>query len=186
MNAEKPLSYQLDGIDRLMTEDERPSKSQRKRDMTALQDTGVQLVGLNADQLAQINLPERLLEAVLEAQRIRDFEGRRRQMQFIGKLMREVDPLPIRAKLEQWTGAAREHTAQQRQVERWRERLLAEDDALALFAAEYPRCDLQHLRSLVASVKRDRAAGKPPKNHRALFRAIHDTTARRSTTEDPE
>jgi ribosome-associated protein len=155
-----------------MNEDERPSKSQRKRDMTALQDTGVQLVELNVDQLAQIGLPERLHEAVLEAQRIRDFEGRRRQMQYIGKLMREVDPAPIRAKLDQWNGAAHEHTAQHRLVERWRERLLAEDGALALFAAEYPGSDLQHLRSLVTSIKRDRAANRPPKNFRELFRVM--------------
>lgn len=169
-----------------MEEDERPSKSQRKREMTALQDTGVQLVELNAGQLAQIGLPERLHDAILEAQSISDFEGRRRQMQYIGKLMREVDPAPIRAKLDQWNGAAHEHTAQHRLVERWRERLLAGDGALAQFATDYPGSDLQHLRSLVASIKRDRAAGKPPKNHRTLFRAILDTIVHRSTTEDPE
>src|SRR4051812_17498232 len=116
-----------------MESSERPSKSQRKRDMHALQDIGAQLVALNAAQLAQIQLPERLLEAVLEAQRIRDFEGRRRQMQFIGKLMRDVDPDPIRARLAHWSGAAREHTAQQNLIERWRERLLGDEDACALF-----------------------------------------------------
>ena len=155
-----------------MSDDERPSKSQRKRDMTALQDTGVRLVELNAGQLAQIGLPERLHDAVLEAQRISDFEGRRRQMQYIGKLMREVDPAPIRARLEQWQGAAREQTAQQRLVERWREQLLADDGALALFATEFPGCDLQRVRSLIASIKRDRATGRPPKNHRELFRVV--------------
>src|SRR5258705_5958150 len=69
-----------------LEEPERPSKSQRKRDMAALQDLGAELVTLNADQLAQIELPERLYEAIVAAQRIRDFEGRRRQLQFIGKL----------------------------------------------------------------------------------------------------
>ena len=167
-----------------MEEPERPSKSQRKRDMEALQETGAQLVVLNADQLAQIELPERLLEAILEAQRIRDFEGRRRQMQYIGKLMREVDPAPIRAKLEQWHGAAHAHTAQQRLVERWRERILADDGALALFAADYPGSDLQHLRSLVASVKRDRANAKPPKNYRELFRAVRAIVAKSSAAEE--
>ena len=163
-----------------MDEHERPSKSQRKREMTALQETGAQLVELNADQLAQIELPEFLLDAILDAQRIRDFEGRRRQMQYIGKLMREVDPAPIRAKLGQWQGTARAHTAQQHGVERWRERLLTDDGALALFAADYPGCDLQHLRSLLASVKRDQALGKPPKNYRELFRALRDIVAARS------
>ena len=113
-------------------EPERPSKSQRKRDMAALQDLGTELVMLNADQLAQIELPERLHEAIADAQRIRDFEGRRRQMQFIGKLMRETDPAPIRAKLDEWSGVARAGTAQQRLVERWREPLdaMAELEAL--------------------------------------------------------
>lgn len=157
-----------------MDEYERPSKSQRKREMTALQETGAQLVELNADQLAQFDLPERLLDAILEAQRIRDFEGRRRQLQYIGKLMREVDPAPIRATLEQWQGAARAQTAQQHGIERWRDQLLTGEGALALFAADYPGCDLQHLRSLIASVRRDQALGRPPKNYRELFRALHD------------
>src|SRR5688572_5209953 len=94
-----------------MEEPERPSKTRRKREMEALQQIGVELVQLNAGQLAQIELPDQLREAVLEAQRIRDFEGRRRQMQYIGKLMRGVDPAPIRVRLKQWSGATREHTA---------------------------------------------------------------------------
>ena len=162
-------------------EPERPSKSQRKRDMAALQDLGTELVMLNADQLAQIELPERLHEAITDAQRIRDFEGRRRQMQFIGKLMREIDPAPIRAKLDEWSGVARAGTAQQRLVERWRERLLADDTALTLFAAEYAGCDLQHLRSLIASIKRDRALSRTPKNFRELFRALRDIVAGKAT-----
>ena len=167
-----------------MDERERPSKSQRKRDMTALQETGAQLVELNADQLAQVELPERLLDAVLEAQRIRDFEGRRRQLQYIGKLMREVDPAPIRAKLEQWRGTASAHTAQQHGVERWRDRLLAGEGALALFAADYPGCDLQHLRTLIASVKRDQASGRQPKNYRELFRALREIIVNSPSTEN--
>ncbi|MEK7876774.1 MAG: ribosome biogenesis factor YjgA [Pseudomonadota bacterium] len=157
-----------------MDEYEQPSKSQRKRDMQALQKIGARLVELNAEQLARIELPERLLEAILEAQRIRDFEGRRRQMQYIGKLMREVDPAPICAKLDQWHGVAHAHTASQHLAERWRERLLDEDDALALFANEYPGIDLQRLRSLVTSIKRDKAASRPLRNYRELFRAVRD------------
>lgn len=162
-----------------MEEPERPSKSQRKREMEALQEIGARLVELNAAQIGQMELPERLLEAILEAQRIRDFEGRRRQLQYIGKLMREVDAAPIRARLEQWHGAAREHTASQRLIERWRERLLADDGALAMFAAEYPDSDLQHLRKLIASVKRDETAGKPLKHYRELFRAVREIVGAR-------
>jgi ribosome-associated protein len=156
---------------------ERPSKSQRKRDMAALQEIGTELVMLNAGQLAQIELPERLFDAIIDAQRIRDFEGRRRQMQYIGKLMREIDAAPIRAKLDMWSGAARASTAQQRLIERWRERLLADDAELTAFAAEYASCDLQHLRSLIASVKRDLSLKRTPKNYRALFRTVREIVA---------
>jgi len=102
-------------------------------------------------------------------------------MQFIGKLMRETDPAPIRAKLDEWSGVARAGTAQQRLVERWRERLLADDTALTLFAAEYTGCDLQRLRSLIASIKRDRALNRTPKNFRELFRALRDIVAGKAT-----
>ena len=143
-----------------MEEPERPSKSQRKREMAGAagnrRTSSLSSMPINSRRSSCRNA---CCEAILEAQRIRDFEGRRRQMQYIGKLMREVDPAPIRARLEQWHGAAREHTASQRLIERWRERLLADDGALAMFAAEYPGSDLQQLRTLIASVKRDRGAG---------------------------
>jgi len=162
-----------------MDEHERPSKSQRKRDMQALQDTGAELVMLSANQLAQIELPERLFDAILEAQRIRDFEGRRRQMQYIGKLMREVDPASIRAKLEQWHSAARAATSQQQLAERWRARLLDEENALTLFAREYPHSDLQRLRALIAGIRRDQIADRPLKNYRELFRVVRSIVAAR-------
>lgn len=170
-------------------EQERPSKSQRKRDMAALQDVGTELVMLNADQLAQIDLPERLFQAIVDAQRIRDFEGRRRQMQFIGKLMRDIEPAPIRSRLDILRGVARESVTIQHQIERWRERLLAEEDALTLFADEYPQTDLQRLRSLISSVKRDRENARPPKKYRELFRALRiaiDATAPTDPDSDPD
>jgi ribosome-associated protein len=168
---------------------DRPSKSQRKRDVHALQDLGSALVELNAGQLAQFDLPERLLEAINEAQRIRNFEGRRRQMQFIGKLMRDIEPAPIRARLDLILGATRESTVMQHQIERWRERLLTEEDALTLFANEYPQGDLQRLRSLIASVKRDRENARPPKKYRELFRAVRsviDVTAPADSDSDSD
>ncbi len=164
---------------------ERPSKSQRKRDVHALQDLGTELVELNADQLAKFDLPERLVEAITEAQRISNFEGRRRQMQFIGKLMREIEPAPIRARLDIIQGVAHESTVTQHLIERWRNRLLAEEDALTLFAAEYPQSDLQRLRSLIASVKKDQANARPPKRYRDLFRALRDIIDA-PVTPDPE
>jgi ribosome-associated protein len=156
-----------------MEADERPpSKSQRKRDMAALQDMGAELVALNSEQLTAIELPERLRDAVSAAQKIRDFEGRRRQLQYIGKLMREIDPAPLRARLDQWRSASGMPAALHHLAERWRERLTTEDAALTLFAAEYRTSELQQLRSLIASVKRDRAANRPPKHYRELFRLI--------------
>ena len=171
---EKPLSYQLDPVFPTMESDERPSKSQRKRDMTALQETGEQLVALSAAELTRFGLPEQLLEAVVQAQRIRDFEGRRRQIQYIGRLMREVDAAPIRARLDEKNGAVRADLAVQRLAERWRERLLDDDAALAHFSAEHPRADRQRLRALLASVRRDRGTGKSPRNYRELYRALRD------------
>src|SRR5687768_11187128 len=106
------------------------SKSRRKREMLALQDLGVELIELNDQQLAAIELPEILRDAVLEARRITDFEGRRRQTQYVGKLMRTVDPAPIRARLGSWKAQSRSHTAQFKRVEALRERLLGEEGAL--------------------------------------------------------
>jgi ribosome-associated protein len=153
-------------------EPEKPSKSERKRAMTALQDVGLQLVTLNASQLAQIELPELLHDAVLAAQRISNFEGRRRQLQYIGRLMRNIDAAPIIAKLEQWHGASRENTTLLHQAEAWRERLLTDDNAITQFATAFTTTDLQHLRSLIASVKRDQSQGHPPKKYRELYRVI--------------
>ena len=169
-----------------MEETAKPSKTQRKRDVEALQQLGVELVELNASQLAQIEMPEQLLEAVLEGKRIRDFEGRRRQMQYIGKLMRGIDPAPIRARLEQWNGVSREHTALQHLAESWRGRLIDEAGALAAFAREYPASDLQKLRSLIGSIERDKAAGRTLRNYRELFRAVRDIVARPSAAKSGE
>jgi ribosome-associated protein len=153
------------------------SKSQRKRDMLALQVLGVRLVALNDRQLAQLDLPEGLFDAIVAAQRISDFEGRRRQMQYIGRLMREIDPQPIAAQLKAWGAGAREHTAIQHSVEQWRVRLLADERELTRFYDEYPNADLQHLRSLIVAVKRDQAEGRTPKRYRELFRVLRNTVS---------
>ena len=169
-----------------METQDRPSKSQRKRDMDPLQKTGAQLVELNAGQLAEIALPERLLDAILAAKRIRDFEGRRRQMQYIGKLMRDVDPGPIRASLDRWSGSSHQQTAQLHAVERWRDRLMSDDDALTVFVAEHPHADVQRLRKLIASVKRDNAANQPPRNSRELFRQLREIMGKPASQKEAE
>ena len=149
-----------------------PSKSRRKADAHALQTLGAELVALNRNQLAQVELPELLREAVEAAQRIKAHEGRRRQLQYIGKLMRNVDAAPIRTKIDGWKTVSVEETVRLHLIERWRDRLIDDAQALQAFAAEYPQGDLQRLRSLISSVRRDRENARPPKKYRELFRAL--------------
>jgi len=157
---------------------EAPSKSSRKRGMTALQELGAQLVELNQQQLASMQLPEALLDAVLEAKRLNRREARRRQLQYIGRLMRDIDAAPIRDRLEQWQGQGREHTAQLHALERWRDELLAGDPALARFLQEHPGADSQTLRSLIRNARREQSAALPPKSYRELFRVLREITAK--------
>jgi ribosome-associated protein len=149
------------------------SRTQLKKQMTELQDLGAELTLLNPEQLAEIALPESLQEAVLAAKRITRFEARRRQLQYIGRLMRQVDPGPIRAHLERRKASSRERTARLHQLERWRERLLADDAALGEFAREH-QCDVQQLRTLVRDARREREAGASPRSFRALFQALKE------------
>src|SRR5688572_18221589 len=102
------------------------SKTKRKRAMLDLQDLGEELTGLNHEQLDELALPELLLEAILEARRLNKFGARRRQLQYIGRLMREVDAQPIREKLDTLRGSSRAHAAWLHKVERWRDRLLTD------------------------------------------------------------
>jgi len=166
----------------MQANEERPSKSQLKRDMEALQALGKRLVEINDEQLASVALPERLREAVLEARRIRSREGRRRQLQYIGKLMREVDPAPIRARFDAWDGQSTAATAAHHHAERWRERLLDEEDALTEFARECPAADFQQLRACVREARKDRLAGRASRHYRDLFRLVRAALEARSPT----
>jgi len=152
--------------------EEKPSKTQRKKQVTALQDLGEELVKLADDQLAALDLPESLRDAVLDARRIETFEARRRQMQYIGKIMRKVDAAPIRTALDAFRAGPRRETALHKRTEAWRERLLADEAALAEFAREYPRADTQELQTLTAAALRERESGQPPRHFRALYQLI--------------
>ena len=153
---------------------EGPSKTRRKQEMHALQDIGEQLVELNKDRLAQLNLPESLLDAVIEAKRLTKHEAIRRQMQYLGKLMRTVDDAPIRAKLDEWNNVTRTQSAKFHMLERWRERLLTEEHALSELLAEYPRADIQQIRTLIRNARREAEANKPPKSSRVLFKLLRE------------
>jgi ribosome-associated protein len=154
------------------------SKTRKKKDMLALQDLGVKLVGLNEQQLETMQLPESLLAAVRDARRLTKHEARRRQMQYIGRLMRDIDAAPIRDRLEQWLGQGREHTAQLHTLERWREELLAGDPALARFLQEYPGADSQKLRTVIRNARRELSAALAPRSYRELFRVLREMTAK--------
>ena len=155
-----------------MQDEEKPSKTQRKREMHELQALGARLVELNAEQLAEIGLPEDLRDAVDFARRTTKHEARRRQMQYIGKLMRSVDAAPIREKLKIWDGVSAEHTAQQHRVERWRDRLLEDESALDELVRAHPGIDARHLRALARKARDERASGAAPRSYRELFRAL--------------
>jgi ribosome-associated protein len=157
--------------------DDLPSKTQRKRQMHELQALGEALVELSDDQLASMDLPERLRDAVLDARQASKHEARRRHLQYIGKIMRTVDPEPIRERLAAWKAVSRAQTARLHRLERWRERLLEDEDALTELVREYPQADVPRLRALVRGVRQEREAGRPPKNFRALFQALNETLA---------
>ena len=148
------------------------SKTRRKREMHARQDLGEELVGLTEPQLAQLELPEKLLDAVLLAKRIQKFGALRRQLQYVGRLMRDVDSAAIAAQLEAWKGKSRDAAARLHLLERWRDRLIASDTAMAELAAAYPGCEVQQLRTLVRNARREQALGAAPESARELFRAL--------------
>jgi len=148
------------------------SKTRRKRDMHARQDLGEELVALTEAQLARLELPEKLLDAVLLAKRINKFGALRRQLQYIGRLMRDVDSVAIAAQLEAWKGKSSGATARLHVLERWRDQLIASDAAMADLAAAYPGCDVQHLRALVRNARREHALGAAPESARELFQAL--------------
>jgi ribosome-associated protein len=153
------------------------SKTRRKQEMHALQALGGELVALGESQLQAMGLPDALLRAVRDAQRIKSHEAKRRQMQYIGRLMREVDAGPIREQLAALKGDSAQAAAQHRRLEALRGRLLEDDAALTDFAAAHPGADLQALRSLLRSARKEQKEGKPPRAYRELFRFLKDAAA---------
>jgi ribosome-associated protein len=158
-------------------QDEIVSKTKRKQEMHALQALGAALVELPESQLGSLALENKLHEAVLAARRIKSHEAKRRQMQYIGRLMRGVDPEPIRERLAAIEGSSARATAEHRRLEAWRERLLADEEALTEFAAAFPGTDLQGLRSLLRNARKEMKEGKPPRAYRELFRFLKDAAA---------
>lgn len=159
---------------------DRPSKSQLKRDMTALQKLGEELLTLPESRWEPLALPEILSDALKAAKKISNFEGRRRQMQYIGKLMRKIDPEPVREAVASFKLGHAQDSLKLHQSERWRERLLADDTALQAFLSEHADVDIQQLRSLVRAARKD-ASNAPEKRsgraYRELFQFIKASEA---------
>ena len=154
---------------------DRPSKSQRKREMIALQKTGEQLVNESPDRIHRVPMPDNLKQAILECQKIRHHEGRRRQVQYIGKIMRslsEDDIARIHEALESWKGLSKADTRLMHALENQREKLLADDKELAVFLQKYPGTDSQQLRTLIRNARKEKAADKPPKAYREIYRLL--------------
>jgi ribosome-associated protein len=155
-------------------QDEIVSKTQQKRATLELRALGAALVELPQAQLASIELPPTLAAAIAEARRITQHGAKRRQLQYIGKLMRTIDAEPIREQLAALRGQSTQAAARHRRLEDWRTRLLADDDALTAFAEEFPRADLQALRTAIRNARKEQSASKPPRAYRELFRLLRE------------
>jgi ribosome-associated protein len=156
---------------------DRPSKTQLKKASHELQDLGEALVEMPDDRLAGLEIDESLRDAIHAYKHTRSHEGRRRQMQYIGKLMRRADVAPLReAVAAMQLGRAKDALALH-EAERWRAELIGDDDALTRWSASHPASDLQQLRSLVRAARKDAAAAPEQRSGRAyrdLFKFIRD------------
>ncbi|WP_348696266.1 ribosome biogenesis factor YjgA [Duganella fentianensis] len=159
---------------------ERPSKSELKRQVNALQELGEALVNEPRDRVKRVPMPEDVRDAILECQTITNHEGRRRQMQFVGKKMRTLDEEEVAAiqrAIDSWKGASKADTAAMHALERRRDKLLADDNALTTLLAENPELDVQHLRTLIRNARKEQAENKPPKAYREIFQILKQIEA---------
>jgi len=161
-----------------------PSKTRLKQQSHALQKLGMALAELSDTRLQRLQLPERLFDALVQYRETRTHEGRRRQLQYVGKLMREVDAMPLHeAVAEARLGSARE-TLLLHEAERWRDALLADDEALTRWMHAHADCDAQRLRSLVRAARRETALPpeqRNPRSQRELFQLIRPFLAEPAT-----
>ncbi|MET3107615.1 ribosome-associated protein [Oxalobacteraceae bacterium GrIS 2.11] len=154
---------------------ERPSKSQLKREMTALQKLGQELIDQPRDRVKRVPMPDDVRDAILECQLIKDHEGRRRQLQFVGKKMRSLEPEEVEAiqrTIDSWRGASKAETATMHSFEKKRDRLLADDKALTELLEQHPHLEAQHLRTLIRNARKEQAENKPPKAYREIFQIL--------------
>ena len=170
-----------------------PSKTQLKAEAGEKQALGEALLTLRADLMARLDLPDKLLDALAQAKRITSFEGRRRQMQFIGKLMRPLDAEPIREAINEQLGGSAQLTLTLHLAEQWRDKLVASDDALGSWLTEHPETDAQQLRALIRQARKDakpekpESAGEAPRHgkpYREIFQLVKLALAAESEGEE--
>ena len=161
-----------------------PSKTQLKAEADEKQALGEALLTLRTDLMARLDLPEKLLDALAQAKRITNFEGRRRQMQFIGKLMRPLDMTPIRAAIDEQANGSADLTLALHLAEQWRDKLIAADEALSQWLDAYPATDSQQLRALIRQARKDIAKPETPgeaprhnKAYREIFQFVKQAMA---------
>ena len=165
-----------------------PSKTQLKAEAGEKQVLGEALLTLRPDLIKRLNLPEKLLDAIKDCKKITHFEGRRRQMQFIGKLMRPLDAEPIRAAIDEQLNGSAQLTLTLHQAEQWRDKLVASDDALGTWLTDYPGTDSQQLRALIRQARKDIAKPEKPgeaPRHGKAYREIFQLV-RQAMKQEPE
>lgn len=152
-----------------------PSKSQRRREALELKTLAAELIKLNATNLDRVPLDDTLRSAIEEARRIRSNVARKRQLQFVAKLLRRNDPEPLFKALEAMDGEAREIVGRQHRAEAWRDFLMREGDrAVGVLVSQRSEVDTQAIRQLLRNARRESAGGRPPASARALFRLLRD------------
>ena len=165
-----------------------PSKTQRKKNMLALQSLGEALVGLSRKRLESLNLPPRLFDAIVEAERITARGARSRQFQFIGRLMRDIDPEPVQRQLALWEQGLTGHEDIIAQAENWRENLMVSSDALdqLLGMAAFSHVDKKKMLKLIEQAKTERASQLSPVAYRKLFKQLKEALLAAQQTKDCE
>ncbi len=163
-----------------------PSKTKLKAEADAQQALGVRLTELPKDKLLKLNLPEDLFTAILETKKITANGAIRRHRQYLGRLMREIDTAPITEQLARWDGKHTAENAYFHGLERWRDRLINDANALSEFITLHPSTDSQQLRTLIRNAQRELTTGKPPKSSREIFRVLREITNPELGVDSPE
>lgn len=156
-------------------DDDWVSKTQRKHDCDAMQELGEALITLKPSELNELKLPDVLHDAIKDAHKIRAHGALKRQKQFIGKLMRDIDVDDIQKQYDNILHKDDQHNAHFKRLEKWRDRIITEGDAaLNELVTEFPQADRQHIRQLFRKARKEQEISKPPVAYRQIFKYLRD------------